>query len=480
MSGRAVEPGREAPVDDQFLRRLQEEHSGYRDHTYLDTASIGLVPRRAVRALWELARTSHVFPEESGTARYASLARELATARDAAARLIGARPEHVALVESTADGVAAAVRAIPLEDGAEVAVCELELAQGAPAWSRASERGVKIRQLTHRDGTVWLDTIREALDRGARAVSVSAVHAVSGSRLDLAAVGELCRASGAWLVVDATHQLGALPLDVVDAQVDVLTGGGHTWLNAPFGTGLLYLSPRLRERSRRPIGGPGEPGDASALPRPWEAREARGAPNASGAVGLAAGLSLIEDLGVVRVAEHIDSLTAQLAIGLQSLDVTIVSPREPERRSGIVTFSLGPRAADLAAGRWLLDAGVAVSVRHLLGIGGVRVSCHYFNTPQHIDHLLDCLREFLECPDPTSVPAPGPRSRGARHLDELDELDEEIAALIALRGRLAPTIRGSKTDLAREQRTIARYRGQLGRPGVRIALEILRAQTGVA
>jgi len=66
----------------------------------------------------------------------------------------------------------------------------------------------------------------------------------------------------------------------------------------------------------------------------------------------------------------------------------VVTPRAPERRSGIITFSAGSAEKNVAWMNRLLEKKILVSVRYTSNVGGIRVSCHLYNTPEDIDRLL--------------------------------------------------------------------------------------------
>ena len=77
------------------------------------------------------------------------------------------------------------------------------------------------------------------MTRRTRAVVVSSTQWSNGYRIDLPALADACQRAGAWLVVDAIQQAGAVP--VATDGVDFLIAGGHKWLNAPMGTGFMAL-----------------------------------------------------------------------------------------------------------------------------------------------------------------------------------------------------------------------------------------------
>ena len=84
-------------------------------------------------------------------------------------------------------------------------------------------------------------------------------------------------------------------------------------------------------------------------------------------------------------------LTDHLIGGLEKRGLDVVTPTDPDDRSGIVTFSVGSADENVAMMEHLLDQRVLVSVRYTSGVGGVRVSCHYYNSPDDLDRLLELL-----------------------------------------------------------------------------------------
>ncbi|MGA2458400.1 MAG: aminotransferase class V-fold PLP-dependent enzyme, partial [Terriglobales bacterium] len=120
--------------------------------------------------------------------------------------------------------------------------------------------------------------------------------------------------------------------------------------------------------------------------------EVGGTANYAGGIGLAAALKMIQSLGQDRIAEHIYALTDHLIEGLQTLGIEIVTPLARQHRSGIVTFSVGSAAENIRLMERLLERKILVSVRYTSHVGGVRVSCHFFNNAADIDRLLEAVQ----------------------------------------------------------------------------------------
>jgi cysteine desulfurase/selenocysteine lyase len=409
-------------VKSAFMELDARRHfPGLLDKTFLDAACVSLAPRPAVEAIEKFLGLAMICPLDSSTHHHIFMDEMRAAARPAAARLINAQAEEIALVESTTQGLTVAANSIPLEPGDRVLISDLEFLEVAVPWvqkrhhSPARPRdGIEIDVVRHRNGEVRVEDFAACLTPRTRVIAVSTVQWTNGYRIDLAALSRLCQERDVWLVVDAIQQLGAIPLDVRQTPVDILACGGHKWLNAPFGCGFLYVNREVQPDLRPPLAGYlgiedppwgwGEyfqdpvttPVKDYSFAKTARRFETGGTSNYPGAVGLAAALELIHDLGPDRIAAHIYHLTDQFLAGLDRLPVEVITPRAQENRSGIVTFSAGPAADNVKLMQRLLEKKILVSVRYTSNVGGVRVSCHFYNSPEDIARLLSELQRLLQ------------------------------------------------------------------------------------
>jgi selenocysteine lyase/cysteine desulfurase len=280
-------------------------------------------------------------------------------------------------------------------------------------WVQKKKDGIEIDVVPNHNGEVRAEDFAERITPRTRVISLSSVQWTNGFRADLDAFSKLCGDRGIWLVVDAIQQLGAISVDVRKTSIDILACGGHKWLNAPFGCGFLYIKGDALPRLTPLLAGyldvqdpPGGWGHYFQTPSTTPlcdynfvttARrfETGGTGNYPGAAGLAASLELIHEVGQGEIAKHILSLTDQLLAGLERLPVKIVTPRSPKNRSGIVTFSAGSAEQNVALMRRLQEEKILVSVRYTSHVGGVRVSCHFYNSEEDINRLLQGLCDAL-------------------------------------------------------------------------------------
>lgn len=397
------------------IQAIRQQFPGLRDKVFLDAACVSLAPLCAVEAVQGFLKIAAECPARSSTHHHIIMDEMRAEARKEAARLISAAEDEIAIVESTAYGLTVAADAIPLSRGDEVLICDLEYLQVAVPWAqKQASDGIRLVMVPNRNGTVPLSDIAERLTERTKILAISSVQWSNGFRSNLAAFSSLCRERNIWLVVDAVQHLGAMPLDVRETPVDILACGGHKWLNAPFGAGIMYIRksriPELKKLTagylslETPEGGWEnyfQTPSISPLREYTFVDEARryeigGTANYLGAVGLAASLKLINGIGRDRIAAYILELTDSLIEGLKTVGVEVVTPVEKRYRSGIVTFSIGSVERNLALMNHLLNHRVLVSVRYTSGVGGVRVSCHFFNSRDDLSRLLSRVEDFLK------------------------------------------------------------------------------------
>lgn len=393
-------------------QRVAAEYPGAQDKAFLDAACVSLAPRSAVQAISAFLDMALTCPGESSTQHHINMDMLRQEALPEAARLLAVPQDNIALVESTTHGLNIIARGLPLPPGSEVLVSEMEFLQLAIPW--VMQEGVTVIPVPHSGGRVLPSAFAERITPRTRMIVLSSTQWSNGFRCDLAAFAELCRRHDLLLAVDSIQQLGAIRVEPEREGIDLVVNGGHKWLNSPYGCGLFYAGPRVLDRLQPcswgylnlddPEGGWGTyfstPGIVAVrrrqdyhFVRTARRLEIGGTSNYPGAIGLAASMRLLNDLGTRAVEEHVLGLTDLLIDLLPATGATLVTVPERRYRSGIVSFRF---YRDVASERALVARlsreRVMVSIRFTAGIGGIRVSCHYFNTRAHLQALLEALR----------------------------------------------------------------------------------------
>src|SRR5262249_7342536 len=138
---------------------------GTRGRVFLDAACVGLLPTQAEEALRRLGQELLSCPAPDASAHHIALDRTAHQPRQEAARLIGARPAGIALIESTPQGLEIIAAAVPLERGDKVLVGDSEFLGLAVPWIPLQEKeGFHIEVVPNRSGRLLVDDFARAAD----------------------------------------------------------------------------------------------------------------------------------------------------------------------------------------------------------------------------------------------------------------------------------------------------------------------------
>jgi L-cysteine/cystine lyase len=358
------------PVDVQQLRAQFPvlEHTAY-----LNAGTDGPLPSRAVQA-----GASELLGEaERGRARahFERRAQLSAALRAGYARALCCESEEVALTTCTTEGLSIVIDGLDLAEGGEILTSDEEHPGllGVLAAARDSH-GVGVRMAP-------LARIVEEVGPRTRLVACSHVSWMTG-RLAPAALAEL----DIPVVLDGAQGVGAVHTDVRALGCDAYAGAGQKWLCGPDGTGMLYVTPTLRERIHSKRRGYGNMLDPEAgLDARLHDDARRFDTLALSAEALATALAAIEALegaGWAAVHERALSLAGLLVERLTSIDRS-VTPRGP---TTLVSFS-----SDDPEGERATLAAQGVVLRDIPGHPWLRASVGAWNDERDLDRLLATL-----------------------------------------------------------------------------------------
>jgi selenocysteine lyase/cysteine desulfurase len=316
------------------------------------------------------------------------------------ARLLGARPEDVALTQNTSAGIQAVALDFPWRRGDRIVLFEGEFPANVTPWQQAALAfGLEATFLPldpfRRSSEEGLARLDRELARGVRLVAVSAVQFRSGLAMPVAEMARRCAAAGAEILVDAVQAAGAVPLDV--AGVDYLAAGAHKWLMGLLGAGFLYVRPGRaealvprtagwlshEEATRFLTDGPGHLRRDRPIRRRADLVEIGGASEASLAA-LEASLGILESIGVPAIRAHVGAYLDRIEPELVARGFASLRAPEPERRSGILSLEPPPGIGVVALARELQGRGVACAIPD----GALRLSPHWPNDVAEVPHVL--------------------------------------------------------------------------------------------
>lgn len=308
--------------------------------------------------------------------------------------------------------VAQFVREI-LQPDDEVIISVQEHHSNIIPWQQACQQtGAQLRYVYLRDGEIDVEHLKSLLSSKTKFVSIAHISNVLGAIAPIKQIATLVHEVGAYLVVDGAQSTPHIAIDVQDLDVDFFAFSGHKMLG-PTGIGVLYGKEEILNQMS-PVEFGGEMIDfvyeqsATWKELPWKFEA--GTPNIVGAIGLAAAIDYLNQIGMDRVREHEKELITYLWPKLKAIPgLTIYGSQDVAKRTGLVAFNLDHlHPHDVATA---LDyEGVAVRAGHhcaqpllkyLQVPATVRASFYIYNTKADCDKLVEALiktKEFFNGP----------------------------------------------------------------------------------
>ena len=378
------------PLDVVRIRKdfpiLQRTVRSERPLVYLDSGATSQKPLAvldAERAFYETSnagvhRGAHQLAEEATDAYESS--------RAAIAAFVGARPEDLVFTKNATESLNLAAYAFSnatakaqfapdsvdprfvLRPGDSIVVTQMEHHANLVPWQEVcAKTGATLRWIgLTDDGRLDLEALDDVIDGTTRVVSLVHQSNILGTVNPVAAVMERARSVGALGVVDACQSIPHMPVDVTTLGADLVAWSAHKMLG-PTGLGLLWGRSEVLDAMPPFITGGSmietvfmEHSTYAAPPKKFEA----GTPMVAQAVGLAAAVRYLDDLGMDSVAAHEHALTGYALDRLSAIrGVRIIGPRENVERGSAISFVVdGLHPHDV--GQFLDDHGVAVRVGH--------------------------------------------------------------------------------------------------------------------
>ena len=363
------------------------------DFAYLNTGSSGPPPYHVIEAARRADDlcSGPAYPQGVGLfyrqAEYASQARE------AAARLIGAWPDDVALTQNTTHGMNLGVASINWREGDEaISVTTEHPGCLAPLHNLKRRYGANVRLV---EPPVTPEKIDALLAPETRLVAISHVDWTNGEVLPLQEICNLARERGVPTLVDGAQSVGNIEVDVPATGADMYAFTGHKWVLGPEGMGAFYVRPGFAAYSPN-VGFMSIPSPADFDPkgdyelRPDARRFEASTMSPALAAGFAAAARAVYERGsagfeeIRRKADLLASLLSELP------RVTVRSPRPAQ--SGLVGFGVEGVEPGEVVERLLQQRFV---LRYIPGPNTiVRASTHLFNTDEELEELAEAIRKL--------------------------------------------------------------------------------------
>jgi len=291
-----------------------------------------------------------------------------------------------------------------VEKDDEIVICISEHHSNIVPWQKIAKlKGANLKYLyINDDFRLDMEEVNSKITEKTKIVSIAQMSNVLGTIYPVKEIIEIAHSKGAIAIIDGAQSVPHMKVDVQDLDADFLVFSGHKMLG-PMGIGVLYGKEEILENMPPFLMG----GDMieyveeqsttfAELPHRFEA----GTPNVEGAVGLAAAIDYINEIGLDNICKYEKELTAYALEKLREIPyVKIYGPLDLENRGGVISFELeGCHPHDVST---IVDSyGVAIRAGHhcaqplmkfLKAPATSRISFYFYNTKSEIDVFIDSL-----------------------------------------------------------------------------------------
>jgi len=378
--------------EDAYWAEMRKQFLIPPDVIYLNNGTVGSSPAPVLRAVFqgyeEAERLTQKDPEDYPIWGYAAW-NEF---RDPLAALVGCTRDEIAIVRNATEANSYIANGVELKAGDEVLMTDQEHPGGELPWQlRAKRYGIVVKKVTLpkpvENAAQVLNLVNDAITSRTQVLFFSHITTVTGVVLPAKELCTLARSKGILSAVDGAHVTGMMKLDLHELGCDLYSSSPHKWLQAPKGTGFLYVRDEVMDR----IWG-------TVVTEGWDDTKIRaerfqriGSSNVPVLCGLRASIELANTIGMDRIEQrHRKLANYMLEQMMKRRAVSWTSP-DAALRCGIVTVNVPPvERMELENWMW--------STQKIRIRGGdpnkLRLSTPYYIQKQDVDRFLEKYDEF--------------------------------------------------------------------------------------
>lgn len=378
------------------------------DYVYFDNAATAQRPNQVLDAVTSFYKTANANPLR-GLYDWSMAATDAyEDARKKVCKFIGAdSTEEIIFTRNTTESLNLVAYSYGLDnvgEGDEIVITIMEHHSNMLPWQMVAKKN-KARLIylePDEEGVISRQEYESKITDRTKIVAIGHVSNVMGVTNPVKEIAEYAHSKGAVVVVDGAQSAPHMKVDVKELGADFFAFSGHKMM-APMGIGVLYGRKQLLENMQPFLTGgemieyvTREDATYAELPHKFEA----GTVNAGDAVGLAAAIDYLEEVGFDAIRQQEEKLTKRLMEGLAKLPyIKVYGSKDPSKHCGIVTFTMdGVHPHDMSS--VLNDDHICIRAGHhcaqplmqFIGAGSTsRASVYFYNTEEEVDRFLEKL-----------------------------------------------------------------------------------------
>ncbi|HTZ97731.1 MAG TPA: aminotransferase class V-fold PLP-dependent enzyme [Terriglobales bacterium] len=386
------DPGLFESNEDAYWAQLRKQFLIPADEVYLNNGTCGSSPAPVLRAIFDgynaTEKMNEHDPEDYPIWGYAAW-NEF---RDPLAEFVGCKRDEIALLRNATEANSYVANGIEMQAGDEVLMTDQEHPGGEQPWQlRAKRYGIVVKKVTLpkpvNDANQVLNLFNDAITPKTRVMFFSHITTVTGVVLPAKELCGLARSKGILSAVDGAHVPGMMRFNLHDIGCDMYSSSPHKWLQAPKGSGFLYVRDEVIDRMWNTIATEG-----------WDEPKLRaerfqriGSSNVPALWGLRASIQTAYAIGMERIEKRQRQLCDYILAEMMKRGAESWTSPDPALRCAIATVNVPPiKRMDLENWMW---KQYKIRIR-----GGepskLRLSTPYYLSKAEIDRFLEKFDEY--------------------------------------------------------------------------------------
>lgn len=378
------------------LKLIEKEYGFLGDDIFLNVSQVVVPPKRVQDAY---RRFMDDYVSNFGMDIVTRAWDMVSKTRPQLAQLINANSDHeIAFVKNTAEGISILANGLKYNEGDNIVIADQEHQSILFPWIAAHERyGIELKIVKSKEREIDVDDMISAIDEHTRVLAVSAVQFSTGFRSDLKKLGAACREKGVIFCVDGIQALGRLKIDVQECNIDYMAAGGNKGLLATLGAGFVYCSDRIvkdvipcyagYQSTVSHVSPPSITTEFDSLEwYPHARRFESGNLSYNCIEAISNGVSLVLELGIENIEEHILKLEKHLRSLISDLGLHVVQARDEKNRGGVVCVYY-PKDSEQDVVRILEEHKIHCTMRG----GYIRFGLEFYNTMEQMEKVSEAL-----------------------------------------------------------------------------------------
>jgi len=378
--------------EEAYWGELRKQFLIPRDEVYLNNGTVGSSPMPVLRAIFdgynETEKMAQSDPEDYPIWGYAAW-NEF---RDPVAAFVGSNRDEFALLRNATEANSYIANGLDMKPGEEVLMTDQEHPGGEHPWNLKAKRyGIVVKKVTLPkpvpNAAAVLNLFNDAITPRTRVMFFSHIPTVTGVVLPAKELCALARSKGILSAVDGAHVPGMMKLNLHELGCDMYSSSPHKWLQAPKGSGFLFVRDEVIDRLWNTIATEG-----------WNDTKIRaerfqriGSSNVPALWGLRAAVQLANEIGMERIEKRHRQTADYILKEMVKRGAESWTSPDPALRCAIAAVNVAPiQIAEIESWMWKEKK---IRIR-----GGapskIRLSTPYYLLRKDVDRFLAAFDEY--------------------------------------------------------------------------------------